>query len=227
MTGGLKARLVLTVVLIVAAAVAATYTLSAKRLAGRPTGGVAAVSPAQAVPPPTSRTNSSENDKEMIVRGNKRLATNSTIGTNATDPTLPVLNSNRLGIDRSVVGQPFQLSPSVIQSCKSDGVECRLMMKSVAEMVQQPRDIDWATRMEAKLQASVDVEGPDKYVIRNLECRTSTCLLEVEVRVPGAFPRYQDAITAALMPNVMVQGEPEQDSSGGRLIVELMDFKRR
>jgi hypothetical protein len=132
------------------------------------------------------------------------------------------------GIDESVVGQAFQVSASVKEGCKSDTVECPLVMASVARMVQEPRDIEWAANMEEKIQSAVDMQGPGKYVIRNLECRTSTCILEVEIHVPGAFNgRYEDVIFSSLRPNAMTISAPEYDSSGARFSVELMDFARR
>ena len=100
-------------------------------------------------------------------------------------------------------------------------------MASVAKMVTEPRDIEWAARMEEKIQAAVAMEGPEKYAIRNLECRTSMCILEVETRVPEPFHRYEDFITTALRPHAAVTGVPEYQSSGERFRVELMDFERR
>ena len=133
----------------------------------------------------------------------------------------------RSEIDVSVVGQPFQISVSVREGCKGDDSECPLVMASVAKMVAEPRDIAWAEKMEEKIQAAVDMQGPGKYVIRNLECRTSTCVLEVEIRVPEPFPRYQDLIDSALRPHAAVTGLPEYQLSGESYRVELMDFARR
>jgi hypothetical protein len=131
-------------------------------------------------------------------------------------------------IDESVVGQVFQVSDSVKEGCKSDTIECPLVMASVARMAKEPRDIDWAPRMEEKLQAAVDMQGPGKYVIRNVECRTSTCILEVEVHAPEPFvARYDDVIFSSLRPNALTISAPEYDSSGARFSVELMDFARR
>src|SRR5258708_14189178 len=106
------------------------------------------------------------------------------------------------GIDESVVGQAFQVSASVKEGCRRDTIECPVVMDSVARMIKEPRDRDWATHVEEKIQAAVDGQGPGRYVIRNLECRTSICILEVEVHTPGAFNgRYEGAITSILRPN--------------------------
>jgi len=101
-------------------------------------------------------------------------------------------------------------------------------MASVAKMTEEPRDTDWAAKMEEKIQAAVDMQGSGKYVIRNLECRTSICILEVETHVPGGFSgRYDKVITSSLRPNAMTISVREYDSSGTPFHVELMDFERR
>ena len=130
-------------------------------------------------------------------------------------------------IDNSVVGRPFEISSSVREGCKSDTIECPLVMESVAKMVKEPRDIEWAARMEETLQAAVDSGNAGKYSIRNVEGRTSTCILEIEVRVPDAFPRYDNVITSVLQPHALTIGAFESDSSGQRYHIELMDFFRR
>ncbi len=120
-------------------------------------------------------------------------------------------------IDESVVGQQFTVSASVKEGCKRDTIG----------MVREPRDVVWAATMEEKIQAVVDSQGPGKYVVRNLECRTSTCILEVEVHVPGTFNGYDNSILSSLRPNAMTISMPEYESSGVRFSVELMDFARR
>lgn len=129
--------------------------------------------------------------------------------------------------DQSVVGRPFEISESVINRCKEDVIECPLVMASVAKMTAEPRDIQWAKKMEERLQAAADMEVAGQYVIRNLECRTSTCIVEVELRGPNLFPRYQDSISSALRPHAAVIGAPEYDSLGEQYHIELMDFARR
>jgi len=132
------------------------------------------------------------------------------------------------GIDESVRGQAFEISASVKEGCKSDTIECPLVMASVGRMVEEPRDIGWATKMEAMIQFAFDTRGSGRYVIRNVECRTSICILEAEVHVPGPWiGRYDDAIFSSLRPHAMTIGVREYDSSGASYHVELMDFERR
>ena len=138
-----------------------------------------------------------------------------------------ITNPHGIGIDKSVKGQTFEISASVKEGCKSDAVECPLVMASVGRMAEEPRDMDWAAKMEATIQSAFDSQGPDKYVIRNVECRTSICILEVEVHGLGPTIRYEDAIFSSLRPHAMTIGVREYDSSGASYHVELMDFERR
>lgn len=137
-------------------------------------------------------------------------------------------NAVAKGIDKSVAGRLFDVSESVKQACKTDTIECPLVMQSITSMIKEPRDLQWAAAMEETIQAAVDARGSDKYVTRNLECRTSICILEVEVHVPGGFNgRYDKSVTTRLTPNAAAISVAEYDSSGARFYVEVMDFHRR
>jgi len=136
----------------------------------------------------------------------------------------PITTSHR--IDESVRGQTFDISASIKQGCKSDHIECPLVMASVGKMVKEPRDMDWAAKMEATIQSAFDSQGSGNYVIRNVECRTSICILEVEGHVPEATNRYEGAIVSSLRAHALTSVR-EHDSSGASYRVELMDFERR
>jgi hypothetical protein len=132
------------------------------------------------------------------------------------------------GVDKSVVGQAFQVSDAVKERCKRDTIECPVVMESLARMVKEPRDMYWAAKMEEEIQAVVDGQGSGKFVVRNLECRTSICILEVEVHDPGSLvPRYDNAIVSNLKPNGLVIAETELDASGAHFNTELLDFYRK
>jgi hypothetical protein len=131
------------------------------------------------------------------------------------------------GIDESVVGQAFQISASVRDGCVGENIECPLVMASVAKMVSEPRDIEWAARMEEILQAAADKAGYGKFSIRNVECRASICILEIAVRVHETFPRFEPFISSVLRANGAAIGLAESDPSNQRYVVELMDFSRR
>jgi hypothetical protein len=159
-----------------------------------------------------ARTSSSTSALQNAQAINKKSATQITI---------------RNGIDKSVIGQPFEISASVKAVCKYDTIECPLVMASVKRMAEEPRDVDWAAKMEATIQSAFDSEGPGKFVIRNVECRTSICILEVEVHVQGTSIRYESAISSSLRPHAMTFAPRVYDSSGESYSVELMDFERR
>jgi hypothetical protein len=138
------------------------------------------------------------------------------------------LVSRPSGMDKSVVGQAFHVSDPVKEACKRDTIECPVVMESLARMVKEPRDMYWAAKMEEEIQAAVDAQGSGKFVVRNLECRASICILEVEVHDPGsAVPRYDNAIVSNLKPNGAVIGETETDASGVHFNTQLLDFSRK
>lgn len=132
------------------------------------------------------------------------------------------------GIDKSVVGRAFHVSDSVKESCKHDTIECPVVMESLARMVKEPRDMYWAGKMEEVIQAVVDAQGSEKFVVRNLECRSSICILEVEVHDPGSVvDRYNKVIVSNLKPNGAAIGETELDASGAHFNTQLLDFSRK
>jgi hypothetical protein len=132
------------------------------------------------------------------------------------------------GIDISVVGQAFHVSDPVKEGCKRDTIECPVVMESLARMAKEPRDMYWAAKMEEEIQAVVDAQGSEKFVVRNLECRSSICILEVEVHDPGSVvDRYNNAIVSNLKPNGAAIGETELDASGAHFNTQLLDFYRK
>jgi hypothetical protein len=99
----------------------------------------------------------------------------------ATEPSAVIApHSSR---DISVVGQRFAVSSSVEISCNDRGLKahhiCDRLQINLADMSKEPRDTAWATEMEMKLQDLVASQGYDPSSIRNVECRTSWCAIEV------------------------------------------------
>lgn len=96
-------------------------------------------------------------------------------------------------VDRSVIGIPFPVSPSVEASCKLTGKIdlCERPHSELAKMTQEPRDEAWAAKTEALIQDEVMSERPGVYTIRNIECRSSICAVEIE-SPPDAYiaPTY-------------------------------------
>jgi len=83
-------------------------------------------------------------------------------------------------LNRSMVGLPFERSPSVVNSC--DHVRndlCKQLDRFLERMSAEPRDPDWAPRMEQFIVRSLAVEEEGALRIRALECRKTRCALEV------------------------------------------------
>ena len=76
----------------------------------------------------------------------------------------------------SVIGRPFPLSASVQEGCKITG--CPYMIQELSKFVQEPRDPSWSDGMEARLRNYIEAQ-PENYAIRDIECRTSVCAVEV------------------------------------------------
>jgi hypothetical protein len=216
--------------LLLAALVVVALAVLFARFAQRPTSDIDTSSASSKLQGPfvATRQNPFQNSKTEDTVEKTSIPATETQETKAINDKSRSAVSAFSGIDQSVAGQAFQVSGSVKEGCKHDTIECPLVMASIARMIKEPREIDWAAKMEERIQTAVDMQGPGKYVIRNLECRASTCILEVEVHVPGAFNgRYEDVITSSLRPNAMTIGVPEYDPSGTPFHVELMDFARR
>lgn len=90
--------------------------------------------------------------------------------------------------DRSVIGRPVKISPSVQTKCKEESAVigdedsfCEAAFQLVKKMVGEPRDLKWAPMTESLLQGYVHAIESEigEIVMRNLECRKSICILEV------------------------------------------------
>jgi hypothetical protein len=207
-----KIRWLLITVVLVGATLAVMYTQHSSRSKLQETSAIAGRTHSQESNP----ANSTETTAIAINQYQEPMANKS---------GKPILDFS--AIDESVVGQPFKISASVKEGCKNDTIECPLVMASIARLIKEPRDVGWAARMEDTIHATVDRRGSGEYVIRNLECRASICILEVECRTGTFTARYDDAITSSLRPNALTIGVPEYDPSGTIVHVELMDFERR
>lgn len=131
----------------------------------------------------------------------------------------------------SVVGRPFPVSASVIDSCerfKLQGKElqCKDSYAALANMAQEPRDTVWAPKAEEALRKLIMME-PDKYTIRNIECRTSICVAEYSaVRPQQLFPSHEFQRDSGLTEEIRMFAY-ETDPSGATLIVTVIPFTRR
>jgi hypothetical protein len=94
-------------------------------------------------------------------------------------------------------------------------------------MAQEPRDPAWAPDMETKLQDLVMAE-PNKFSIRDIECRMSLCAVEVA----SVYGPYLGKINSnnPLDNNLFTwfgMFGYETDPSAARITVTLLTFKRR
>jgi hypothetical protein len=95
--------------------------------------------------------------------------------------------SQVFGTDSAVIGTPFPVSASVTARCTRDKIVCPHVYKKLAQFTQESRDNAWAAQEEADIQTQIESLGPDKYSIRNLECRTTICAVEVSSSVPERY----------------------------------------
>ena len=131
---------------------------------------------------------------------------------------------NRTVIDRSVIGMRFAISDSVNATCKHDPIVCPRIFRALEALAQEPRDTAWATQTEANLQHQIEALGPDKYVIRNLECRTSICAAEVSSVFGQYFGLgYYYDVKYSLLDGLATWGL-ETDASGAQVTVTLVTF---
>jgi hypothetical protein len=151
-----------------------------------------------------------------------------------TDPALAKPDTNQgnrtrqvLGTDTSVIGTPFSVSKALVAACKRDDSLCPGMYKTLTKLAQEPRDNAWASQTEAIIQNQIESQGPDKYSIRSLECRTTVCAVEVtSLFGPYSGLRYSDDVKYSLRTGLGTVGAYETDPFGARVTVTLMTFTR-
>jgi hypothetical protein len=121
---------------------------------------------------------------------------------------------------RNVIGRPFPVSASVISGCKSAG--CPRVDEYLSQFAQEPRDLAWASDMEIALRNYVTASQPD-VTIRNVECRTSVCFIEVASVGPFLKGISLDGpLHSRVLPATCAFGYER-----GRTTVTLQPFTRR
>jgi hypothetical protein len=140
------------------------------------------------------------------------------------NPGVPLTAS---ALDESVVGAPFPTSPSVALACKRDHF-CDELKEDLAKMKMEPRDVVWATDMEARIQDYVASLGPDKSFVRDVECRTSYCAVEVTSNFGHSFvAQFPLGVLFDNLGNGQFALGYEKDASGADVRVTLALFHRR
>jgi hypothetical protein len=135
------------------------------------------------------------------------------------------------GTDDSVIGVPFPVPASAEGVCtiskRLHGPDlCERQHKLLAKMAKEPRDLAWAAKTETLIQDEVTSLSPGNYSIRNIECRSSICAVEMESLsdwYSGATIEFDNA-------NNLVDGfrlhAVETDSVGREIKVSLVLFNK-
>jgi hypothetical protein len=136
--------------------------------------------------------------------------------------------------DRAVIGRGrFPVSASVEAACKfldpSGTPGCSGIRRDLSAMAEETRDPTWAPEMESRLQNFLETQRPD-FSVRNIECRTSWCAIEVVSMdgnyFVGAFP-YGYRLNAQLVASYHYALGTETDPTGVKFIVTLQTYMRK
>jgi len=149
-------------------------------------------------------------------------------------PTQSHLSTSLLTKRADIIGQRFPISASVEAPCsqqakRGNEAQCGEVLPLLSEMSQEPRDETWAPAMEEKLRNLI-MNEPAPFEIRDIECRTSLCAVEV-ASANGAFyiiPRISSDVE--LSENLLVWTAAfgyELNPSGAKITVTLPVLKRR
>ena len=130
-------------------------------------------------------------------------------------------------IDTSAVGTPFTVSASVENDCKLDKTVCSLVSQQLEKFSQEGRDTAWADQAEADLQDYIASRGTGKFLIRNIECRATICVVEVA----SLFGQYLPMDEADQVKYGLIDGHDawgsEPDPTGVEIAVTLTTYTRR
>jgi hypothetical protein len=142
-------------------------------------------------------------------------------------PANPGVFPTASALDESVVGTPFPMSRSVALGCKRDHF-CDELREDLDKMKMEPRDVVWATDMEARIQEYVASLGPDKSLVRDVECRTTFCAVEVTSNFGHSFvAQFPLGVLFDNLGNGRFALGYEKDASGADVRVTLALFNRR
>jgi hypothetical protein len=140
----------------------------------------------------------------------------------------------------AAIDGPFPMSASVDAGCRSltlggRGATCDRLRRDLSVMAHEPRDEAWAADIEAKLQNLIDSQKSDDLSIRNIECRTTYCALEL-ARMSSSSRKY------TFIGGYLPYGTPiydqitwtggfgvgtENDPSGEEITVSLFTYRRK
>jgi hypothetical protein len=160
-----------------------------------------------------------------------------TIGQNSNvhrlDSRTDTVNESAKGTDDAYVGVPFPVSASIESGCNGRHYvpTCTTVFARLATMMQEPRDLAWASRMEQKIQDEIISEGDGSFGVRNVECRLTICALEVTSRLSPPYgvyitPPLEFINTNQLYSNVLGYSPTEADDSGVKTTITLVVYRR-
>ena len=143
-------------------------------------------------------------------------------------------NQSTQGEDYSYVGVPFPVSASIQPGCAKWDLclgSCTAAFNRLATMKDEPRDLDWAPKMEQKIQDEIVSEGGGGFGVRNVECRRTICALEVISRLSPPWGAYSTPPLEFLNPNKLFSNvcgysPSETDESGVKTTVTLVVYRR-
>jgi hypothetical protein len=129
----------------------------------------------------------------------------------------------------------FQVSASVEANCRVGiargyGTACNRIRHDLSMMAQESRDPAWASDLEAKLQNYFERQNLEGFSVRNIECRTSLCAIEVvatkDQPIVFVFASPNPLSDQLIPPTYFANGE-ETDPPGAKLQTLLVTYRRR
>jgi len=130
-------------------------------------------------------------------------------------------------LNRSMVGLPFAMSESVTENCNRFGHGCDDVKKVLERMAAEPRDPDWAPRMERFILKWIEVEEGGALRIRALECRHDWCALETASEAQAGIQKSWPLGTNDLYPTSRTYGVEHDLATGIVTYVSVRTWSRR
>jgi hypothetical protein len=130
--------------------------------------------------------------------------------------------NNESDYDRSVIGQRFPISTSILNRCGRSFEACHDSKVLIVELESEPRDVAWAQSLESKLRSKMLSSKSGANSIRALECRVSLCAFEVASADTSLGTWLPNAVNP--IETHLVIGN-EFDDSNFRILVHLIVFR--
>lgn len=124
-------------------------------------------------------------------------------------------------------GRPFPASASVNRTCQ-EGQACAHLKEELRLFAAEERSGRWARNLERRLAAFVDESKRGEFKIRNVECRTTRCVMEVEAAEQPLYLYVEDEpyLKDHLYSGIGDLGF-EKGPGGETIFVTLLTYKRQ